>query len=109
MNFLFFNRSSPYQRSLFFGVITTQILTACTMIPHYHRPKPPLAKTWPTYAKTDNMSTNIIASNIGWKNFFIDPRLRALIAIAIRENRDLRAAAASIVEAQGEYDVQHAE
>ena len=109
MNFLFCNRSSPYQRSLFFGMITTQILTACTMIPHYHRPKPPLAKAWPTYAKTDNISTNIIASNIGWKNFFIDPRLRALIAIAIRENRDLRAAAASIVEAQGEYDVQHAE
>lgn len=105
------NRLSSHRRILFFSalsVVTTQILSACTMIPRYHRPHPPLAKTWPTYEKTDNISTKTIASEIGWKDFFIDPRLRALIAIAIRENRDLRTAAASIAEAQGQYDVQHA-
>lgn len=102
------NRRPARLRATLLSVAATQALAACTMIPTYHRPKPPLAQNWPAYEKTGDITTNRVASDIGWKDFFIDPRLQALIAIAIRENRDLRSAAASVAEAQGQYDVQHA-
>ncbi|MBE7730057.1 efflux transporter outer membrane subunit [Komagataeibacter sp. FXV3] len=89
--------------------MAAMLLAGCTMIPHYKRPTPPLAKAWPTYANTgDPVQENPLAANLGWAEFFTDPRLRALIAIAIRENRDLRQAAADIRRAQGQYDIQHA-
>ncbi|KAA8390770.1 efflux transporter outer membrane subunit [Acetobacter tropicalis] len=88
--------------------LATGVLSGCTMIPKYKRPAPPLATTWPAYQNTGNPKLQQAAYDIGWNDFFTDPRLKALIAIAIRENRDLRVAAANIAEAQGQYDVQHA-
>jgi multidrug efflux system outer membrane protein len=101
-------RRSARLRSVLLGMAATQALTACTMIPNYKRPQPPLAKTWPAYQSTGGSQLEQTAADIGWRDFFTDPRLQALIAIALRENRDLRSAAASITEAQGQYDVQHA-
>ncbi|GBQ23718.1 secretion system type I outer membrane efflux pump lipoprotein NodT [Acetobacter estunensis NRIC 0472] len=92
------------------------LLAGCTMEPTYHRPAPPLAKTFPkgpdmgakdTGTKTD-AALQTPASDIGWQDFFTDARLKALIGIAMRENRDLRSAVASIAQAAGQYDVQHA-
>lgn len=101
-------RRSARLRSVLLGMAATQALTACTMIPNYKRPQPPLAKTWPAYQTTGDRQLEQTATDIGWRDFFTDPRLQGLIAIALRENRDLRSAAASITEAQGQYDVQHA-
>ena len=84
------------------------MLSGCTMIPKYKRPAPPLATSWPAYQNTGNPRLQQAATDIGWKDFFVDPRLQALITIALRENRDLREAAANISEAQGLYDTQHA-
>lgn len=83
-------------------------LSGCTMIPKYTRPAPPLATAWPAYQNTGNPRLQQAAYDIGWNDFFTDARLKALISIAIRENRDLRVAAAEIEEAQGQYAVQHA-
>ncbi|MCX2560668.1 efflux transporter outer membrane subunit [Acetobacter farinalis] len=84
------------------------LLSGCTMIPKYTRPAPPLATTWPGYQATGNPRLAQAASDIGWEDFFTDPRLKALITIALRQNRDLRISAANIAQAQGQYDVQHA-
>lgn len=78
------------------------------MIPKYKRPAPPLATTWPGYQNTGTPKIAQAAYDIGWEDFFTDARLKALITIAIRENRDLRISAANIMQAQGQYDVQHA-
>ncbi len=43
-----------------------------------------------------------------WRDFFSDPRLLRLIDLALRENRDLRGAAAQIVQARARYQVQRA-
>lgn len=103
---------TPSSRALRFRAVSLALagglLSGCTMIPHYTRPAPPLAKTWPAYPSTGNPRMQQAAYDIGWSDFFTDARLKALIAIAIRENRDLRVAAANIAEAQGQYDVQHA-
>ena len=44
-----------------------------------------------------------------WQAFFLDDKLRGVIALALRENRDLRSAALQIVEARAQYRVQRSE
>ena len=48
-------------------------------------------------------------SSIGWREFFTDPRLQALIEISLRNNRDLRIAALNVAGAEAEYRVQRAD
>lgn len=101
--------SHPSRRFRTLGLtLAVGLLSGCTMIPKYTRPAPPLATTWPGYQTTGNQRLTQAANDIGWEDFFTDPRLRALISIAIRENRDLRISAANIAQAQGQYDIQHA-
>ncbi|MBB2201896.1 efflux transporter outer membrane subunit [Gluconacetobacter tumulisoli] len=86
-------------------------LPGCTLIPDYKRPPLPVSATWPQGAAYHASGTGQIgtaASELGWRDFFIDPRLQAVIALAVRENRDLRSAAYAVVQAQGQYRVQHA-
>ncbi|WP_291364491.1 efflux transporter outer membrane subunit [Acetobacter sp. UBA5411] len=85
------------------------LLAGCTMEPTYHRPKAPVAGNYPAEPmKKAGDTLQTPASDIGWEDFFVDPRLKALIAIAMRENRDLRVAVANIAQSAAQYDVQHA-
>src|ERR1700687_1474808 len=44
-----------------------------------------------------------------WQHYFPDPRLQALIAAALENNRDLRIATARIAEARAQYGIQRAD
>jgi multidrug efflux system outer membrane protein len=82
-------------------------LTACHFAPkHVQRPLPtPVAYepgTGPAPAGTR-------AADSGWRDFFADPRLDALIAAALVHNRDLAVSVARIEVARGFYRVQGAE
>jgi multidrug efflux system outer membrane protein len=48
------------------------------------------------------------AAEVAWRSFFEDPRLQALIAGALENNRDLRVAVLRIDEARGQYRIQRA-
>jgi multidrug efflux system outer membrane protein len=45
---------------------------------------------------------------IGWRDFFLDDRLRQVIALSLANNRDLRVAVANVEQAQALYRVQRA-
>jgi multidrug efflux system outer membrane protein len=49
------------------------------------------------------------AADIGWREFFVDPRLQQVIALALENNRDLRVAVLNVQRAQGLYRVQRAD
>jgi len=49
------------------------------------------------------------AADIGWRDFFVDPALEQLIALALANNRDLRVAVLNIEKARQLYRVQRAE
>lgn len=106
------DRSFRRSRRFTAGVpLLAALLAGCTMAPTYHRPTPPVAKDYPTDPDPTHGAQSSLqtpASDIGWADFFVDPRLKALVAIAMRENRDLRVAAANVAQAAGQYDVQHA-
>ncbi|GBQ20546.1 secretion system type I outer membrane efflux pump lipoprotein NodT [Gluconacetobacter sacchari DSM 12717] len=93
------------------GPVLFAALSGCTLIPDYHRPALPVSAIWPQgvgYHAGSSTFVETAAADLGWRDFFVDRRLRALIALAIRENRDLRSAASAVVQAQGQYRVQNA-
>ena len=83
------------------------LLSACTLEPHYTRPTPPIASTWNGSA-AGAAETNSVA-DIGWRQFFTDPALQRLIALALQNNRDLRVAVLNVQAAQAQYRIQRAD
>jgi outer membrane protein, multidrug efflux system len=78
------------------------VLSACTMEPAYHRPESPVP---PVQSAVDGDG---VAADIGWREFFVDPQLQQLIALALLNNRDLRVAALNVKSAQAHYRIQRA-
>lgn len=85
------------------------ILAGCTMIPKYHQPPAPISKNWPENVGANNSqaSTNAVA-NIGWREFFQDPRLQELIELSLTNNRDLRVAMLNVAQTRAQYRIQFA-
>ena len=103
-------------------LLAAGILSGCTLAPTYERPALPVADGYPADVATSGVATSDvatsgvaasagsrIAADIGWREFFGDPRLQALIATALENNRDLRIAAARIEEARAQYSIQGAD
>lgn len=82
------------------------LLSGCSMMPAYERPAAPVPGDWPT---TPGASGGTAASELQWQQFFIDERLRRLIAIALANNRDLRVAILNIEQARAQYDIRSAD
>ena len=83
------------------------LLNGCSMIPKYDRPPAPVSASWPA-GSTGINTTNTIASDIAWREFFDDPRLQRLIELALQNNRDLRIAALRVEETRAQYRIQRA-
>jgi len=81
-------------------------LSGCSLLPDYQRPVSPVSAAWPDNAKPGG-ERQITAT--GWQHYFPDPRLQALIAAALENNRDLRIATARIAEARAQYGIQQAD
>ncbi|KGM54356.1 transporter [Lysobacter daejeonensis GH1-9] len=62
----------------------------------------------PTTVPADGVPTVPIA-DIGWRDFFADPKLDALVETALANNRDLRVAALNVERARGQYRIQRAD
>jgi multidrug efflux system outer membrane protein len=49
------------------------------------------------------------AAALAWRDYFADPRLQAMIALALEQNRDLRIAALRVEEARAAYGIARAD
>jgi multidrug efflux system outer membrane protein len=87
-------------------VLTT--LTACHFAPPHVQPPLPTPPAY-TAATDSDVAAGVRAIDIGWRDFFKDPRLDALIAAALEHNRDLAVAVARIDVARGQYRIQSAD
>jgi outer membrane protein, multidrug efflux system len=82
-------------------------LAGCaSMAPTYERPAAPVAAQWPVPQATPAAAT---AADLGWREFFTDPKLQTLIEQALANNRDLRVAVLNVARAQAQYGVQQAD
>jgi multidrug efflux system outer membrane protein len=92
------------------ALIAAGVLSGCSMAPHYVRPEAPVAAAYPASPvanATDKIARDAV--DIGWRQYFPDPRLQALIASALENNRDLRMASLRIEEARAQYNIQGAD
>ncbi len=84
------------------------LLGACNLDPAYHRPAPPVPASFPQGPSYAPPAAGPEAATVGWQAFFTDPDLKAVIEMALANNRDLRVAVANIQSAQGQVAVQRA-
>ncbi len=87
-------------------IILAAVLGGCSLMPDYERPGAPVPAAWPDGVKL-KATTELAVTD--WHNYFPDPRLQALIAAALENNRDLRIATARIAETRAQYGIQRAD
>ena len=88
-------------------LLTAAILAGCQFAPSNEQPPSPTAVHYP--ASYQPAGGTLSASEIAWRDFFDDPRLRLYIETALQRNRDLKVAVSRIEEARGQFRVQDAD
>jgi multidrug efflux system outer membrane protein len=90
-------------------VLSALVFGGCTLEPEYHRPSVPISQNWPEVpGQGTNITTaaKVPAVDIGWRDFFRDPRLQALIGLSLSNNLNLRVAALNVAQTRELYRVQ---
>ncbi|ABF08567.1 efflux transporter outer membrane subunit [Cupriavidus metallidurans] len=88
-------------------IVVPILLGGCiSMDPAYERPAAPVRTTWSPDAAAPAITP---AATIGWREFYADPELQALIGQALDNNRDLRIGAARVAQSLAAYGIQRAE
>lgn len=86
------------------------MLGACaSMAPSYERPAVPVAAAYPAVGASAPAAGTTPAPEIAWQSYFADARLRQLIEISLKNNRDLRVAVLNIEQARATYGVRRAD
>lgn len=101
------------------SLLCLSLLAACSLEPPYKRPPAPVPTDWPTgsayqdagdartgAAHTNGAQPGVSAADIGWREFFTDPRLQRLIGLALDNNRDLRIATLNVEAMRAKYRIQ---
>lgn len=84
------------------------IASGCSLAPRHTRPDLPAPDQYDQDYLGDP-AAGVSAARLGWRDFFVDPRLETLIATALSNNRDLMIAVAQIEETRGLYRVQRSQ
>ncbi|MBK5275665.1 MAG: efflux transporter outer membrane subunit [Desulfuromonadales bacterium] len=95
---------------LFLGTILC--LSGCSMAPGYTRPDAPVPAAWPagpSYQSGTGKAADASVADIPWRQFFIDEKLRKLIALSLENNRDLRVALLNIERSRAQYQIRRSD
>ncbi|ATE63407.1 efflux transporter outer membrane subunit [Rhizorhabdus dicambivorans] len=97
-------------RHILLPAIAGLLLAGCNLAPKYVRPALPVPASTPDYsAPAAAAGAAIVPADTAWRDFFVDDRLRGLIALALDQNRDLRLAVANVEQARALYRVQRSD
>lgn len=84
-------------------------VSACSLAPEYERPDAAIS---PVYRDGEvdaaSQADAPLATELGWRQFFRDPRLQSLIAAALTNNRDLAQSYARVDQARAQFRIQAA-
>lgn len=83
-------------------------ISGCSLAPEYTRPELPVADQLPVdkAGKPPGDLPQQSGPELGWRGFFTDPQLQALIELALANNRDLRESALTVEAYQAQYRIQ---
>lgn len=101
-----FNLSSASSARRASALTLSLLLAGCaSLAPSYERPAAPVASSFPGM----QAGTGSAAAQIEWQRFFGDTRLKQLIELALRNNRDLRVAVLNIEQARAQHQIRRAD
>lgn len=84
-------------------------LSGCaTLVPASTEVAPAIPAQWPA-TRADSGAATVEVADIGWRDFFSDPRLQSLIDQSLANNRDLRVAVLNVEKARAQYRIQRAD
>ena len=84
------------------------VLAGCSLAPVYQRPALPVPQQF-SLSQHTLVSAPTGYQDTGWRNFFVDSQVKALIGEALVNNRDLRMAVLKVQEAKAQYGVTDAD
>ena len=89
------------------GLLAASALAGCIQLaPSYVRPAAPVPATFPN---ATSVLSGTAAADLAWQDYFADPALRALIELALKNNRDLRVAVLNIEAVRAQYQLRRAD
>lgn len=87
------------------SAVAALALTGCiNLAPDHQRPQAPVAGQWPQGPGAEAPGAQA-AAQLQWEQFFHDARLRELISLALKNNRDLRVALLNVEVARAQAGV----
>jgi multidrug efflux system outer membrane protein len=97
-----------FRRSLLSLTVPAALLSGCVnLAPSYTQPAAPVPAAWASAPA--GPSTGVpTARDLGWRDFFVDARLRSVVELTLANNRDLRVSALNIERARAQYGVTRA-
>lgn len=111
-------RSNLYKEGIRSGVQSVAAgmlllaLSACTLAPDYTRPQAPVPDSWPSgaaYQAADAQNLKKTATDLPWREFFLEPRLQQAIELALQNNRDLRIATLNVEKYRAFYQIERSQ
>ena len=93
------------------AIALTATLGGCvSLAPKYTQPQPPVPAEWPEGAAYEASGPGAAAvSQIGWREFYADDRLRTVVELSLANNRDLRISTVNIERARALYRIRRAD
>jgi len=85
------------------------LLAGCPKKAQFEPPPLPVPDAWPASSIPSPVAAAPPGDDVAWRDYFSDPKLQAVIALALEHNRDLRAAALNIDKVRALYRIQRAE
>ena len=91
------------------SVAVALALSGCaTLVPASTEVAPAIPAQWPATVAANGAATVDVA-DVGWRDFFVDPRLQSVITQSLDNNRDLRVAVLNVEKARAQYRIQRAD
>ncbi|NYT64849.1 efflux transporter outer membrane subunit [Alcaligenaceae bacterium] len=91
------------------ALVTAVVLAGCSLAPKYERPLAPIPAQYPGQVQQGDQTGQVsgvqASADLGWREFFRDPRLQTYISLALENNRDMRIAIERIQEARAQYGI----
>jgi multidrug efflux system outer membrane protein len=92
-----------------FTMAALALLAGCSLAPVYERPAQPVSQAWPAGEAYQGVPAAAAdakpVSQIAWREYFADEKLRKVIELALANNRDLRVSVLNIEKAKAQYNI----
>lgn len=96
----------------FAGAALALMSAGCSFAPIHERPAAPVAAQWQQDGPASPQAGDPAvapAAELGWRDYYAEPALQHLIALALENNRDLRIAALNIERSRALYQIRRAD